>query len=326
MKIVALEEHIVTPGVLEAWARVPTAKEDGVDHAGEGPLAEKLADVDEQRLRDMDDAGVDVQVLSVTTPGVQNLAAENAPRVAREANDAIAAAMAQHPDRFEGFATLPTPDPAAAADELRRAIDELGMKGAMLCGRTGERNMDEPEFAEIYRTAADLRAPLYIHPQSPVVAVREAIYSGFGEPLDTLFARFGIGWHYETGVQLLRLIFSGVFDRNPDLQVIIGHWGEVVLFYLERIATMQLMGLKLDRPLEDYFRENVFYTGSGILSQRYLHWTLEVVGVERVMYSVDYPYIPLPAGAARRFLEEADLDSTDREKIAHGNWERLTTR
>jgi uncharacterized protein len=326
MKIVALEEHIVTPGVLEAWARVPTAKEDGVDHAGEGTLAEKLADVGEQRLRDMDDAGVDVQVLSVTTPGVQNLAAEDAPRVAREANDAIAAAVARHPDRFEGFATLPTPDPAAAADELRRAIDELGMKGAMLCGRTGERNMDQPEFAEIYRTAADLRAPLYIHPQSPVVAVREAIYSGFGEPLDTLFARFGIGWHYETGVQLLRLIFSGVFDRNPDLQVIIGHWGEVVLFYLERIATMQLMGLKLDRPLEDYFRENVFYTGSGILSQRYLHWTLEVVGVERVMYSVDYPYIPLPAGAARRFLEEADLDSTDREKIAHGNWERLTTR
>ncbi len=326
MKIITLEEHIVTPGVLEAWSQVPTAKEDGVDHAGEGPLFQKLADIGEQRLTDMDDAGVDVQVLSVTTPGVQNLTAADAPGVAREANDAIAAAVAEHPDRFEGFATLPTPDPAAAADELRRAIGELGMKGAMLCGRTGERNMDHPDLAELYRTAAELRAPLYIHPQAPVVPVRQAIYSGFGEPVDTLFARFGIGWHYETGVQLLRLIFSGTFDHNPDLQVVVGHWGEVVLFYIERIAAMQQMGLKLDRPLEDYFRDNVFYTGSGILSQRYLRWTIEVVGVDRVMYSVDYPYIPLPDGAARRFLEEADLDPADREKIAHGNWERLTAR
>jgi predicted TIM-barrel fold metal-dependent hydrolase len=326
MKIIALEEHVVTPGVLEAWSQVSTNEEDGVDHAGEGALGQKLSDIGERRLRDMDDAGIDVQVLSVTTPGVQNLAVADAPGVAREANDVIAAVASKHPDRFEGFATLPTPDPSAAADELRRAIGELGMKGAMLCGRTGERNMDHPDLGELYRTAAELRAPLYIHPQTPVVAVREAIYSGLGEPVDTLFARFGIGWHYETGVQLLRLIFSGTFDRNPDLQVIVGHWGEVVLFYIERIAAMQQMGLKLDRPLEDYFRDNVFYTGSGILSQRYLRWTLEVVGVDRVMYAVDYPYIPLASGAARRFLEEADLDSADREKIAHGNWERLTAR
>jgi predicted TIM-barrel fold metal-dependent hydrolase len=326
LKIIALEEHVVTPSLVKAWSQVSTAEQDGVAHAGEGPLGEKLGDIGEQRLRDMDDAGVDVQVLSVTTPGVQNLAAADAPGVAREANDTIAAAVSEHPDRFEGFATLPTPDPAAAADELRRAIGELGMKGAMLCGRTGERNMDQPEFAELYRTAAELRAPLYIHPQSPVVSVREAIYSGLGEPVDTLFARFGIGWHYETGVQLLRLIFSGTFDRNPDLQVIVGHWGEVVLFYIERIAAMQQMGLKLDRPLADYFRDNVFYTGSGILSQRYLRWTLDVVGVDRVMYSVDYPYIPLPDRAARRFLEDADLEPADREKIAHGNWERLTAR
>jgi predicted TIM-barrel fold metal-dependent hydrolase len=326
MKIIALEEHVVTPGVLEAWAQVPTATEDGVDHAGDGPLGQKLADIGDQRLCDMDDPGVDVQVLSVTTPGVQNLTSVDAPRVAREANDTLAAAVSAHPDRFDGFATLPTPDPGAAADELRRAIGELGMKGAMLCGRTGQQNMDQPGFAELYRTAVELRVPLYIHPQSPVVAVREAIYSGLGEPVDTLFARFGIGWHYETGVQLLRLIFSGTFDRNPDLQVIVGHWGEVVLFYIERIAAVQQMGLKLARPLQDYFRENVFYTGSGILSQRYLRWTLDVVGVDRVMYAVDYPYILLPDGTARRFLEDAELDSADREKIAHGNWERLTAR
>lgn len=170
-----------------------------------------------------------------------------------------------------------------------------------------------------------MRVPLYIHPQVPVVPVRDAIYSGFGEAIDTLFSRGGIGWHYETGVQLLRLIFSGVFDRNPDLQVVLGHWGEVVLFYVERIAAMQQSGLKLDRPLQDYFRENVSYTG-GFLSQRFLRWSLEAVGADRVMYALDYPYGSLPDGGARRFLEEADLDPADREKIAHGNWERLTAR
>lgn len=326
MKIVALEEHVVTSGMLAAWARLPTAKEDGVDQTGEGLLGQKLADVGEQRLRDMDVLGVDVQVLSATTPGVQNLAAADAPGVAREVNDAIASAVSAHPDRFEGFATLPTPDPGAAADELRRAIDELGMPGAMLYGRTGERNMDQPELAELYRTATELRAPLYLHPQAPVAPVRDAIYSGFGEAVDAMFSRGGIGWHYETGVQLLRLIFSGTFDRHPELQVIVGHWGEVVLFFTERIAIMQQVGLKLDRPLEDYFRENVLYTGSGILSPRYLRWTVDVVGVDRIMYSVDYPYVPLPDGAARRFLEDAELDQADREKIAHGNWERLTAR
>ncbi|MGC9220258.1 MAG: amidohydrolase family protein [Solirubrobacteraceae bacterium] len=324
MKIIALEEHTVTPGVQAAWASVPTAAQDGVEHALHGPVAEMLADLGERRLRGMDDAGVDVQVLSVTTPGVQNLSAADAPGVARAANDIIAAAVQSHPDRFQGFATLPTPDPAAAADELRRSVCELGMKGAMLCGRTGQRNMDLPEFAEIYRTAAALHAPLYVHPQLPVMAVREALYSGFGEPLDTLLSQFGLGWHYEAGIALLRLILAGTFDRYPELQVIVGHWGEVVLFYLDRISSMPAEALKLDRPLQDYFTQNVYYTGSGILSQRYLRWTLEVVGVERVMYSVDYPYRHLGDGAARRFLQDAELEPADRERIAHGNWEQLT--
>jgi uncharacterized protein len=326
MKVIALEEHVLTPALLDAWSRVPTASEDGIVGAGEGRLGQQLLDIGDQRLRDMDTLGVDVQVLSVSTPGVQNLAAPDAPGVARDVNDALAAAVAAHPDRFEGFAAVPTPDPGAAADELRRAIGELGMQGAMLYGRTGARNMDQPELDELYRAAADLHAPLYIHPQAPLVPVRQAIYSGFGEPVDSLFSRVGIGWHYEAGVQLLRLIFSGAFDRHPELQVIVGHWGEVVLFYVERIAEMQQLGLKLDRPLVQYLRDNVSYTGSGLLSERYLRWTLELVGVDRVMYSVDYPYVPLPDGAARRFLAEAPLAPADREKIAHGNWERLTAR
>jgi uncharacterized protein len=324
VKIIALEEHFVTPGMFEAWAAAPTVREDGTTQLGEGALGRRLADVGAQRLRDMDDVGVDVQVLSLNQPGVQNLTPADARTLARDANDAVAAAVASSPDRLEGLAALITPDPPAAVHELQRAVSELGLKGAILNGRTGERNIDHPDFGDIYAAADELRVPIYIHPRLPVVPVREAYYSGFGDQLDELLAGFAVGWHYETGIQLLRLILSGTFDRHPDLQVIVGHWGEMVLFYLERISGMMDQARTgLDRPLAEYFHDNVFYTGSGMLTQHHLQWTIETVGVDRVMFSTDYPFIPLSHGAARTFLEQADLDPADKEKIAHANWERL---
>lgn len=308
----------------------PDAERDGYTQftkvgKGAGAPGERLLDLGAGRLADMDDQGIDLQVLSVTTPGVQNLAPDVAVPLAREANDAIAAAVRSHPDRFEGFATLPTPEPAAAAEELDRAVTRLGFAGAMLLGRTGAKNIDHPDFEPIWTTAARLRAPIYLHPQMPVPAVRDAYYSGIDPITDFLLGGPGIGWHYETGVQLLRLILSGTFDRHPHLQLIIGHWGEVVLFYTERLAKMQQWKqLNLDRPLIDYFRSNVSYTGSGDLSDRYLRWTIDVVGVERIMYATDYPFVDTGADQARRFLENANLTDTERNAIAHGNWERLT--
>ena len=184
--------------------------------------------------------------------------------------------------------------------------------------------MDAPHYDDLYAMAERLRVPLYLHPQTPVAPVRDAYYSGFGDPVDFLFANFGIGWHYETGVQLLRLIFSGVLDRHPGLQLIIGHWGEVVLFFIERTAMMQKAGLHLDRPLADYFRQNVWVTGSGVLSQRYLRWTAEVVGLDRILYATDYPFVDTGAGQARTFLERAPLTDADKAAIGSGSWERLT--
>ena len=220
---------------------------------------------------------------------------------------------------------MPTPDPAAAAAELRRAIAELGFPGALINGRTGARNVDHRDFDELYATAAELGAPIYFHPQMPQTGVRDAYYSGLDDELDSTLARFGLGWHYETGVQLVRMIVSGTFDRHPDLQVIVGHWGEVVLFYLERLQALETMGgLKLDRPLADYFTQNVFYTGSGMLSERYLRWTMEVVGSSRIMYSADYPFVPMGSGQPRAFLERAPISESDKELIGHANWETLT--
>lgn len=324
-KIVALEEHFVVPELLSAWSRIPEAQRDPVSGFGDDPLAQRLRDVGDRRLADMDDQGVDVQVLSLNTPGVQNLAAGDAVAVAHEANDALADIVRGNPARFQAFAAVPTPDPDAAAEELARAITRLGFRGALLNGRTMTTNMDAPRYDDLYGTAERLGAPLYLHPQTPVGPVREAYYSGFGDQVDFLFANFGIGWHYETGVQLLRMIFSGVLDRHPDLQIILGHWGEVVLFFVERTAMMQHMGLHLDRPLLDYFRQNIWITGSGLMSERYLRWTAEVVGTDRILYATDYPFIDTSAGQARAFLEHAPITDDAKAAIGSGNWQRLTS-
>lgn len=321
MKIVCLEEHISTPALVEAWAA------HSCPSAG-GPIGEKLADMADRRLADMDDAGVDVHVVSLSGPGVEPLPAAESVPLARDANDRIAAAVAAHPDRLQGFVNLPTPDPAGAAAELRRGVEDLHLPAGIINGRVGGRNVDHPDFDELWATAAALGVPIYIHPAEPPRAVKDAYYSDLGDAeAEWMFAAGAIGWHYETGMQLLRLVYGRVFDRHPELQVIVGHWGEVVLFYAERIQMLdRSMRPQLDRPLSEYLRKNVFYTPSGMFSQRYLAWTLDLVGVDRIMFSTDYPYIPTTgAGAARSFLDQSDLLSeADRHKIAHGNWERLT--
>lgn len=192
----------------------------------------------------------------------------------------------------------------------------------MLNGRTRERNLDDPANAPIFAAAAALNAPLYLHPQTPVEPVRQAYYAGFDDILVGRFATAGVGWHYDTGVQLLPLILSGTFDRHPELQVIVGHWSELVVFYLERVAMLDEPA-HLQRPILDYFRRNVLVTPSGIFSQRYLRWAIEVLGVERILFSVDYPYIPVEPGAAPAFLAQSGLAEREQALIAHGNWERL---
>jgi predicted TIM-barrel fold metal-dependent hydrolase len=323
VKIIGLEEHFVTEDVLAAWkALEPRWQDIALMQSDRGDTGQRLADLGDARLKAMDDTGLDVQVLSLTAPGVQSLEATDAAALQIASNDLLAETVRSNPERYQGFATLATPDPKSAARELERAVTKLGLNGAMLFGRTRERNLDHPDNEPIFEAAAALRAPLYIHPQSPLPAVREAIYSGFGDTVDNAFATHGLGWHYETGLQILRMVLAGVFDRHPDLQVVTGHWGEVVLFYLDRIDEMQRTA-KLKRPVSEYFRNNVSVTASGVWSQRYLRWAIEVLGVERIMFSTDYPYRFTREKGARRFLEEADLSVADKSVIANGNWQRM---
>jgi len=323
MKTIGTEEHFVTDEVVAAWSRLdPDAHDDAQASVPPGEMGERLREVGERRIAEMDAAGLDIQVISLTAPGLHSLPADDATRLQAETNDHIAELVGAHPDRFQGFATLAMPAPAAAAGELERAVTKLGLNGALLFGRTGERNLDHPDNWPIFEAAASLRAPLYIHPQLPQPRVRAAMYSGFDEAIDNAFAGFGIGWHYETGVQFLRLALAGVLDRFPELQVLLGHWGEVVLFYLDR-ADGLAMQAQLPHSFSDYVRRNAYITAGGVYSQRYLRWAVEVVGVERILFATDYPYRPGPDGGVAHFLDAAGLDREDQERIAAGNWDQL---
>ena len=323
MKIIALEEHVVPRSISQAWVRTANRQDISVAYSPKH-MTQRLEDLDALRLSEMDDSGVDVQVLSLPAPALQNFEAAEAVALAREFNDAMSAAIVRRPDRYEAFATLPMPAPEAAAQELERAVVRLGMQGALLCGRMGDVHMDDRRFDPVYAAAERLGAPLYLHPQMPHPTVMKAYYEGFNPVADFMLATAGIGWHYEAGLEFLRMIMGGVFDRHPKLQIILGHWGEVVLFYLERIALLNNANLHLQRPIQAYFKENAYYTPSGIFTQAYLDWTIAAVGVDRILFSQDYPYQFAGGGGARAFLEHAAIGDADKQKIAHRNWETLT--
>ncbi len=321
-KLIAIEEHFLTSDIRAAWAASALGQE-GTASLDRGEVEARLDDLGAQRLALMDESGVDVQVLSVTTPALHNLEPEESVPLARQTNDLLAATIAQHPTRFQGFATLPTAAPADVAPELDRCVTQLGFKGAMLCGRTRAKNLDHPDFWPLFETAARLGVPLYIHPQIPQRAVREVYYAGLGDAVDTALATFGIGWHYEAGMQFVRLLLAGVFDKHPTLQIILGHWGEVVLFYLERLNSLARVA-SLQRPVAEYFQQNLYVTPSGMWSPDYLQRALKTVGPERLLFSTDYPYQYQPGKPGRSFLQEAALSAEQKELFAHGNWERLT--
>ena len=323
MQLIAIEEHFLTPEVQSAWAALPPEAQDPGQALHSGEMKAQLEDLEVRRIALMDESGVDVQVLSLTTPALHPLESAQSILLARETNNLIAATVARHPHRFQGFATLPTPSPQQAAAELHRAVRELGLKGALLCGRTRDKNLDHPDFWPIFEAAASLRVPLFIHPQIPQQAVRDTYYSGFSPEIDLSFATFGLGWHYEAGIQFLRLTLAGVFDRFPELQIILGHWGEVVLFYTERLNALNRVS-KLERPILDYMRQNLYVTASGMFTQSYLDRAVEIVGFERILFSTDYPYQYRPGRRARTFLEEVALTNEQRTAFAHRNWERLT--
>jgi predicted TIM-barrel fold metal-dependent hydrolase len=320
MRTITLEEHYATPRFLNGPGREFTQRASRMG-GRMAQILEKVQEVGEKRIAEMDAAGIDMQVLSLNSPGVEQLDEEEASGLAREANEFVASAVKRHPDRFAGFAAIPTANPRKAADELERTVRDHGFKGALINGHHRGRYLDDPFFWPILERAESLGVPLYLHPTQPPKAVVEASYSGFSADVSYMFANAGWGWHIETGVHVLRLILGGAFDRYPKLQLIVGHMGEALPFMLSRVDVMAQGMTGLMRPISAYLRENVHYTFSGFnFTPTFLDLLLQV-GVDRIMFSADHPYGSM--AQARAFLDRLPVSAADKERIAHGNAERL---
>ncbi|AMM19979.1 amidohydrolase [Frondihabitans sp. PAMC 28766] len=316
MRIITLEEHTIDDAVMAASA--PSPHETPMSPFP-NTLSDTLRDLDEGRLAVMDQNGIDVQVLS--TLGAQTLPASAAGLVTR-ANDRMAAAVDRHPGRYKAFASLPTADPAASVHELERSIGDLGFVGAMIFGRTRGDFLDAEPFEPILKAAERLDVPIYLHPAPPPRAVVDWNYAGLSQQVTGVFETAGWGWHQETAVHFLHMALSGVFDRHPRLQFVLGHWGEMIPFYLDRLDDRLPKGMTgLDRTLGEYIRDNMYITPSGLFTQAQLQFCVETVGVDRIMYAVDYPFIGNEK--AESFLAEARLQDAEKEAIAHGTAERV---
>jgi uncharacterized protein len=315
MRTIALEEHFLAPGLTPPPGVGPLAS------WGE-PISDQLRDLGSARLADMEANGIDFQVISHVAPAAQGLPGAEGVARAREANDLLAGAVAAHPGKFAGFATLPTADPAAAADELERATGELGLIGAMINSTLGSNGLflDDARFEPLLARFERLDVPLYLHPAPPSQALRDALYSGLPPAVAGRLSTGAWGWHAELGLHLLRMIATGVFDRHPGLRLIVGHCGEMLPFMLGRIDAI----LRLDHlPMapSEYIARNVWVTTSGLFSIPPVMCTVEVLGVDRVLFSVDYPFSPNAAG--RALLDTLPLSPADKTKIAGGNAERV---
>jgi predicted TIM-barrel fold metal-dependent hydrolase len=285
-------------------------------------IMQQLQDVGEGRLAEMDAAAIDMQVLSLNAPGIEQSDVDEQIAIARESNDFLADAVKKNPKRFAAFACLPVGAPEQAADELDRRVKQQGFKGTLINGHTRGRYLDDKFFWPILERAEALNVPIYLHPTVPAKPVVDVLYGGFSPTVSAVFAAAGWGWHIETGVHLIRMILGGVFDRYPKLQVVVGHLGEAVPFMLPRMnRNFPPEMTKLARPFAAYLRENVHYTFGGFnFPTTFLDLYLEV-GVDRIMFSVDHPYGSMVE--ARTFLDQLPISPADRERIAHGNAERL---
>jgi 2,3-dihydroxybenzoate decarboxylase len=310
--VVTLEEHFQDPELGAFYGRYD---------ANNAPhVLDRLQSFGGARLKDMDEAGIDFQIISHTAPAVQKLDLESAVRLATIVNDRLHAAIRAYPTRFGGFATIATQDPKAAADELERAVTKLGFKGAMIHGLTNGRFHDEPDFWPIYERAEALDVPIYVHPAVPSPQVIEAYYKEYMEKYPIIL-RAAWGFTVETATQGVRLVLSGVFDKYPRLKVIFGHLGEGLPFMQWRITSTLQRDDQAGRSFREIFSEHFYVTTSGFWSDPALLLCVQELGVDHILFSVDWPFAPNKP--ATEWLHRLPLSATDRAKIASGNAKRL---
>jgi 2,3-dihydroxybenzoate decarboxylase len=312
-KVIALEEHYWDPDLIKHFA--------GADAPRGAPTDKWLTDFTETRLKQMDEAGIDVQVLSHSAPSGQKLPAETGPAIIRGVNDRLAERIAAYPGRFAGFAALPTADPKAAADELERAVVKLGLKGAMLHGLSNGEFLDLPKYWPIYERAEALDVPIYFHPATPDPRVSDVYYREYANDFP-LFARPAWGYTVEAATQAIRLVLSGVFEKHTKLKILLGHFGETLPFLAWRVdsALRRPGGKQLD--FREIFAGNFYVTTSGFFSDLALQCTIMEMGIDHILFAVDWPFVA-DSKPAVEWLSRAPISAADRVKVACGNAQRL---
>jgi 2,3-dihydroxybenzoate decarboxylase len=315
---IALEEHFSIDGM--------TYKNDVMDAPTFAEVRRRLADTESLRLEAMDKAGIQLSILSFFAPGIQaETDPDHAVHAARRANDFLCEnVIARHADRYAGFAAVPLQNPEAAADELERCVKQLGFKGALFNGysNTPEEGTieytDEPRCDVFWAKVAELDVPIYLHPRDPV-ASQQRIYDGHPELLSAAWA-YGV----ETSTHALRLITSGLFDRYPGVNIILGHLGETLPFGIWRVQHMinrRGMCQDLKKNIISYLADNFFVTTSGNFRTQALLNTMLEVSSDRILFSTDYPYESAEEAAA--WFDTCPISEPDRVKIGRDNAVKL---
>ena len=320
MRVVALEEHFTAPQIVRRIDPGAISRRGFRPRkpppTGPNPI-ELLPEIGERRLQSMDDSGITVQVLSNTGPGPDLVPGPEGTAIAREMNDYLAAAIARHPDRFAGFAVLPMQSPDDAAAELKRAVKDLHFVGALINGTTEGRFLDHPSYDALLAAAVELDVPIYIHPHLSPEGARRAYYSDLPDGADRVLETAGWGWHSETAIHLLRMVVAGTLDRHRRLKLVIGHMGEMLPMMLARAdQVFELEIGHLERTISRTILDQVWITTSGIFTEPPFLAALLTFGIDRIMFSVDYPFEENALG--RKFLNEVSLSPADKEKLAHG--------
>jgi 5-carboxyvanillate decarboxylase len=327
---IATEEAFSIPEVAAKLREVARSAADSSDLAlvrriydapqGTSGLLEKLLDTEDGRLREMDEHGVDMHLLSLTAPGVQMFDADTAVGLAALANDRLAEVIARHPRRFAGLASVAPHAPQRSAREMERAIRDLKLNGFVINSHTNGEYLDDPKFWPLLEAAEGLGACIYIHPRGSAPGLAQA----FGH-----YGLEGATWSYgiEVSTHAVRMIVSGVFDRFPGLKICLGHMGEAVHFWLWRIDFMNAgarsRGAAPDLELtpSEYFRRNFVITTSGQESDLALEFSVKAIGAQNIMWAIDHPYQPTPPAVA--WMDAAPISDADRELIYHANAERV---
>jgi uncharacterized protein len=325
MRTVALEEHFMAPALVGRIDKSIIARRGYRPRKPPpnrpSPL-ELAPEIGERRLQSMDETGITVQVLSNSGPGPDLLASADGVAMARDMNDYLAKAIANHPDRFAGFAVLPMQTAEATVAELTRAVKDLEFVGALVNGTTEGKFLDHPSYDGLLAAAVELDVPIYIHPHLAPEAVRQAYYSDLPPGAAHILESAGWGWHSETAIHLLRMVLAGTLDRHRRLKLIIGHMGEMLPMMLDRIDAVFALEIDhLARPISRAILDQVWITTSGIFSEPPFLAALLTFGIDRIMFSVDYPYAPNAKG--RAFLDRLSLSPDDMAKLTHRNADAL---